>query len=78
MYVIALIFIYCYTILCQALHPKYHKYSIIHEGDQIQNTITPHEIFVHQIDSNAKSLLFLFHALDQKTMFFQYRSEDIE
>lgn len=59
-------------------HPKYHNYSIIHEKEEIEGTLNPHEIFVYQIDSIEKNLYFAFRADDKKALFYIYRTEAIE
>ena len=73
-----LIYLFIRVFSFQEKHPKYHPYSIISEGQQIDGSINPHEIFVYQINSVEQSLEFLFRADDKKALFYLYRTEDIE
>lgn len=69
---------YIPTIICQTLKPKYHNSSILYPGAQIQNTIGPHEFFIHQLSIAIPRNVFLFHAIDKKAIYYTYTAEDIE
>ena len=64
-----LIYLFIRVFSFQEKHPKYHPYSIISEGQQIDGSINPHEIFVYQINSVEQSLEFLFRADDNESSF---------
>ena len=66
------------TIRSQILRPKYHNSSILIQGEQIKNTINPHEIFVHQVNITNSHYMFLFHATQKDTLFFEYQADNIE
>ena len=66
------------SIISENLKPKYHNSSILYPGVQIQNTIGPHEFFIHQISIIESRNVFLFHAIDKTAIYYTYTAEDIE
>ena len=66
------------SIISENLKPKYHNSSILYPGVQIQNTIGPHEFFIHQISIIESHNAFLFHAIDKEAIYYIYTAEDIE
>ena len=75
-------YIILFTLICsflsQKLIPKFMNSTIIHDGEQIQNKIGPHEIFVYQFETNSLDVLFLFRGIEKRTLIYGYEAKNIE
>ena len=62
----------------QTISPKYHRSSVLEEGVQIQQSISPHEVFIHQFESDKGEVKFYYHADQKNSLFFGYSASDVE
>ena len=77
-------FLYCFinlfpNINSQTISPQYHNFSVLEEGVQIQQTISAHEVFIHQFEkADKETVKFYYHADQKNSLFFGYSASDVE
>ena len=63
----------------QTISPQYHNFSVLEEGVQIQQTISAHEVFIHQFEkADKETVKFYYHADQKRSLFFGYSASDVE